>query len=215
MGRFFNPENWLWKGFGRLADYFLISMCWLICSIPIVTVCSATIALYDTVAHCIRGNEGNLFRRFFGSFKRELLRGCLLTAIFAAAAFLLNAGYQILVQLGEGNAGLTIVSIVYFCSLLIPLGCGCWCIALESRFVYSLGQLLKTGFAFTFAYLPRTVAIVAVFVLALNLCMNFPFFLMVVPAAAGHLQSAFIEKVFRNYMPDEESDSIEASPESA
>ena len=209
MKRFFNPDYWLWKGFGRLADYFLISMCWLICCLPLVTAGSATIAMYDTVYHCIRENEGNLFRRFFTTLKSELLRGCLLTVIFAAAAFLLNAGYQVLTQLGDGSNAMTVLGIVYFCTLFIPLGIACWAVALESRFVYPLGQLLKNSFAFTFAYLPRTAAIVVVFVLVLNLCINFPFFLMVAPAAAGHLQSVFIEKVFKQYMPEEEEESIE------
>lgn len=206
MKRFFNPDNWLWKGFGRLADYFMISILWLVCCIPVVTIGSSTIAMYDTIAHCIRLHEGNLFRRFFSTLKNELLRGCLLTVLFAAVGFLLNAGYQILVQLSQGSQAMTVVSIVYFCSLIIPLGCGCWCVALQSRFVYPFGALLKNSFAFTFAYLPRTVAIVAVFVLVLNLCMNFPFFLMVAPAAAGHLQSVFIEKVFKQYMPQEEAE---------
>lgn len=213
MRNFFNPENWLWRGFGRLADYFLISMCWVLCCIPMVTIGSATIALYDTVYHCIRENEGNMFRRFFRTFKNELLRGCLLTLLFAAVAFLLNAGYQILVQLSEGSTFMTVVSIVYFCSLLIPLGCGCWCVALQSRFVYPFGTLLKNSFAFTFAYLPHTFAIAAVFVLVLNLCMNFPFFVMALPAAGGHLQSLFIEKVFKKYIPEEEENSIEEAPE--
>lgn len=211
MKRFFNPENWLWRGFGRLADYFLISMCWVISCVPLVTAGSATIALYDTVYHCILDHEGNMFRRFFTTFKNELRRGCLLTVIFAVVAFLLNAGYQVLTQLSSGNRTMTIVSIVYFCTLFIPLGVACWAVALESRFVYPLGTLLRNAFAFTFAYLPRTVAIVVAFVLVLNLCLNFPFFLMVAPAAAGHLQSVFIEKVFKKYMPEDEAEAAEAT----
>ena len=76
---FFNSENWFWKGFGRLADYFILSFCWLLCSIPVVTIGTATIALYDAVAHCVRGREPDLAKRFFTTFKKELLRGILLT----------------------------------------------------------------------------------------------------------------------------------------
>lgn len=212
MKSFFNPDSRFWRFFSRLADFFLTSVCWLVCCIPVLTIGSATIALYDTVARCVRGSEGDMFQRFFRTFKNELPRGCLLTVLFAAAAFLLNAGYQILVQLSQGSNTMTVVSIVYFCSLFIPLGCGCWCIALESRFVYPFGQLLRNAFAFTFGHLPQTALIVGLFVLALNLCMNLPFLLAFIPGTAAYLQSRFIEKVFKQYMPEEEEDSIEEAP---
>lgn len=203
MSKFFNPDNWLWRGFGRLADYFLLSICWMVCCIPIVTAGSACIALYDTVAHCFRLGEGSMIRRFFGTFRKELLRGVGLTALWAVICWLLNAGYQILTQLAETGNGWTIFSLVYFITLFIPLGVICWLVAIESRFVHSFGQLHKMAFLFTFSYLPSTIAIVALLVLALNVVLNFPFFLMVLPAVAAHLQSIFIERIFRKYMPDE------------
>ena len=212
MRNFFNPENWLWRGFGLLADYFLLSACWFLCSIPVVTVGSASIALYDAVAHCVKGGEEHMIRRFFRTFKNELLRGCLLTLLFAGLALLLNGGYQVMTQLGSSETMKTL-SMVYFCLLLLPLGWACWCLALESRFVYPLGQLLKNALAFTFGHLPQTLAIALVFVVGYNVLLNFPFAVMVVPAPMAHLQSLFIEKVFVKYMPPKEEESIEETPE--
>ena len=213
MRNFFNPENWLWRGFGRLADYFLLSACWFLCSIPLVTIGSASIALYDTVAHCVRGNEGQMVRRFLRTFKNELLRGFLLTVLFALLALLLNSVYQILSQMGNGSEVMRTVSVVYFCLLLLPLDCAGWCVALESRFVYPFGQLLKNALAFTFGYLPQTLAIAVAFILGFNLLRMFPFLVMLVPAPMVHLQAVFIEKVFKKYMPEEEEDSIEETTE--
>lgn len=213
MRNFFNPENWLWRGFGRLADYFLLSACWILCSIPLVTIGSASIALYDTVAHCVRGNEGQMVRRFLRTFKNELLRGFLLTVLFALLALLLNSVYQILSQMGNGSEVMRTVSVVYFCLLLLPLGFAGWCVALESRFVYPFGQLLKNALAFTFGYLPQTLAIAVAFILGFNLLRMFPFLVMLVPAPMVHLQAIFIEKVFKKYMPEEEEDSIEETTE--
>lgn len=206
MGRFFNSENWLWRGFGRLADYFLLSFCWILTSIPVVTVGTASIALYDTVAHCVRGNEGDMFKRYFTTFRRELKRGIALTVLWAVICFLLGAGYQIIVQLSDGSTGWTIFSIVYFVTLLIPLGVMCWLVALESRFAYSFRDLHRTALAFTFGYLPRTLVIVAILVLVLNVLLNFPFFVMVLPTVMVNLQASFIEKAFAKHMPAEETD---------
>ena len=213
MQNFFNPENWLWRGFGRLADYFLLSACWLFCSVPLVTAGAASIALYDTVARCVRGGEKDMLKRFFRTFKNELLRGSLLTVLAAALAFLLNAGYQILAQIGAGSDTLRTVSVVYFCLLLLPLGWACWCVALESRFVYPVGQLLKNALAFTFGYLPQTLVVAVIFVLGFNLLRMIPFLVMLVPGVMVDLQALFIEKVFKKYMPAEEEDSIEETAE--
>ena len=200
---FFNPDNWLWRGFGRLADFFLLSVLWMVCSIPLVTVGAASIALYDTVAHCFRYNEGSMVGRFFRTFKKELLRGILLTVVWAAAAWLLNASYQITTQLGDGSTFWTVMSLVYFVILLIPVGMACWAVGLESRFSYSFGLLHKNAALFTLAYLPRTVAIVLIFVVFYNVLRILPFMVMFLPAIMVNLQSMFMEPVFRKYMPDE------------
>ena len=205
MGKFFNPDNWLWRGFGRLADYFLLSFCWILTSIPVVTIGSASIALYDTVAHCVHGSEGDMFKRYFTTFKQELKRGIALTVLWAVLCFLLTAGYQILVQLASGSTGWTIFSIVYFVTLLIPLGVLCWLVALESRFAYSFMDLHRTALAFTLGYLPRTLAVVAILVLTLNVLLNLPFLVMVLPPVMVNLQAVFIEKAFAKHMPDEET----------
>lgn len=201
--RFFNPDNWLWRGFGRLADFFILSVLWMVCSIPLVTIGAASIALYDTVAHCFRYQEGSMVGRFFRTFKRELLRGILLTVCWAALGYLLNVSYQILAQMGEPGSVWGTISVIYFVALLIPVGIACWAIGLESRFAYTFGQLHKNAVIFTLGYLPRTVAIVLIFVLFYNVIINFPFMIMLLPAVMVNLQSMFMEPVFRKYMPEE------------
>ena len=200
---FFNPDNWLWRGFGRIADFFLLSILWMVCSIPVITVGAASIALYDTVAHCFRYQEGGMVGRFFRTFKKELGRGILLTVVWTVAAWLLNASYQITTQLGDGSTFWTVLSLVYFVILLIPVGMACWAIGLESRFSYSFGQLHKNAALFTLAYLPRTIAIVLIFALFYNVLMILPFMVMFLPAIMVNLQSMFMEPAFRKYMPEE------------
>ena len=201
---FFNPDNWLWRGFGRLADFFLLSALWILCSIPVVTIGAASIALYDTVAHCFRYNEGGMVSRFFRTFKRELVRGILLTVVWAGAGYLLNVSYQIMTQLGDGSTFWTILSLVYFVILTIPVGMACWAIGLQSRFTYGFGQLHKNAAMFALGYFPRTIAIVLIFVVFYNVLINIFILVMFLPAIMVNLQSMFMEPVFRKYMPAEE-----------
>ena len=201
---FFNPDNWLWRGFGRLADFFILSALWILCSIPVVTIGASSIALYDTVAHCFRYNEGGMVTRFFRTFKQELRRGILLTVVWAVAGCLLSVSYQITTQLGDGSTFWTVLSLVYFVILTIPVGMVCWAIGLQSRFAYSFKELHKNAAMFTLGYFPRTLAIVVIFALVYNVTINLFFMVMFLPALMVNLQSMFMEPVFRKYMPEEE-----------
>lgn len=199
----FNPDNFLWRWCARLADFFLLSFLWILCCLPVISIGASTIALYDTAAHCVRGGEGQMFRRFFRTVKNELLRGFVLTILWAVLGWLLNAGYQVMTQLAADSQTWTVLSIIYFCTLFIPLAAGCWAVILESRFTNSLGGLHRNAFIFTFAHLPHTIAITALLVLVLNVCINFFPLVMLLPGLLAYLQSLFAERVLIKYMPDE------------
>ena len=201
---FFNPDNWLWRGFGRLADFFILSALWIFCSIPVVTIGASSIALYDTVAHCFRYNEGGMVSRFFRTFKQELRRGILLTVVWTVVGCLLAVSYQLTTQLGDGSTFWTVLGLVYFVILTIPVGMVCWAIGLQSRFTYSFKELHKNAAMFTLGYFPRTLAIVVIFALFYNVTLNLFFMVMFLPALMVNLQSMFMEPVFRKYMPEEE-----------
>lgn len=204
MGRFFNPDNFLWRWFGRIGDFFFLSWAWLICSIPLVTIGASSIALYDAVAHGIHKNEPGMYRRFFRTFKRELGRGILVTLLWAALAMVLSAGYQILYQLAADDNFSAIMAIIYYVSLGIPIGWVCWVVAIESRFTNSFFSLHKNGLIFTFGHLPTTVAVVALALGCVELCSRFFFLVMVLPGLLVTLQAFFMERVLKKYEPAEE-----------
>ena len=203
MNRFFNPNNWLWRFFSLIWDFFGASCMWFLCSMPLITVGPASIALYDTVAHCLRGEETNLARRFFRTFKKELIPGILISLLWAAICMVFWFGYQIVYQMGKADAAMAIFAVIYYVSLLIPVGTLCWVFAVESRFVYKFFELHKTALMFTFAHLPTTVAVVALALVAIEICIDFPFMVVFVPGILVYFQSWFIERVFKKYIPEE------------
>ena len=213
MKSFFNPDNGLWRFFGRIYDFFGLSCMWFLCSMPLITVGTASIALYDTAAHCLRDGEGNMARRFFRTFKKELIPGILITLLWTVIAMIFWFGYQILFQMGQEDPTAAMLAVVYYISLLIPVGMLAWLIAVQSRFVYKFFQLHKMALYFTFAHLPSTLAIVALALVAIEICVDFPFMVVFVPGIMVYFQSYFIEKVFKKYMPEEEEPEAEEAIE--
>ena len=207
MSGWFNPDNWLWKFFGRAFDFFGLSCMWLLSSMFIVTAGPASIACYDACAHCLRRGEPNMAGRFFRTLKRELIPGILITLVWGVIFFVLWTGFQIVRQMEQ-----PLLTVVYYFSMLVPLGTLCWLIPIQSRFVYKFGQLHKMAFIFAVTYLPRTIAILVLALVVLEICIDFPFFVIFLPGMMVFFQSFFIEKVFEKYMPEEEiiSESEEA-----
>ncbi len=203
MGKFFDTENWLWRWIGRLPDLFALSLLWLVCCVPVVTVFPATIALYDSIARCVRGSEGGTYRRFFRTLKQELVRGILLSLLWFFLGFVLYCGYNAILDRGESNA-VSAFSLVYLVSMVIPFATLCWLVPLESRFQYGFWQLHRNAALVAFGHLPSTAAIAALFWGAATLVYNMPVLLPLIPATLVCLQVSFTERVMKKMMPEEE-----------
>lgn len=71
MRKLFSYESPLMQGLATAADFMMLNILFLICSIPIVTMGAAKTALYR-VMFDMAEQKGNTFKRFFKSFVSEL-----------------------------------------------------------------------------------------------------------------------------------------------
>ena len=79
LNRAFDPHNGFWGGIARLVDVVGVSLLWIVCCLPVVTIGPATSALYLTTLRCIRQGESHTYGRFFRSFRQNLKVGILST----------------------------------------------------------------------------------------------------------------------------------------
>lgn len=210
MRNFFNNDNFLWRWFSKIGDFLGLSVVWLLCCVPLITIVPSCISLYDSIAHCVQGDEDHPYKRFFHTFKSELLRGIVLTILWVLIAFLLSWGYQILYQMGQDSQLAAIYSLVYLGTMLVPLGVFAWLIPIESRFQHSFGSLHKAALTFAIAHLPTTGIILLVLIVSVALLMFFPALILLLPAIMVTIQCWFIEKVFKTYTPEENEDDTAA-----
>ena len=85
----FNPDNAFFRVTGKMVDIVLLSLFWLVCSLPVVTLGPATAALYYTVVRCMRGNDRNSWGMFFLTFRDNLKVGVLTTLVVIPVAVVL------------------------------------------------------------------------------------------------------------------------------
>ena len=181
----FNPENDFWRLIEKLVDLFLLSVFWLVCSLPVFTLGPATAALYRTVARCIRGSERKSWSLFFRTFRENFKVGALTTLVVVAVGAVLFVLYTLLYQTASLNRAGYILFMAYYVFLLLPLGLLCY------LFPGSRKLLLAARW---------TIALALLLYAALTVCLNFFLAIAVTPALLALLHSLLLERIFAPYI---------------
>ena len=95
----FNPEHGVYRLTEKMADLLILSVFWVVCSLPLVTIGPATTALYHTVVHCIRGDERNSWGLFFRTFKSNFKVGALTSLVVVPLIAVLVILHEMLYQM--------------------------------------------------------------------------------------------------------------------
>ena len=61
-----------WHILTMISELLELSLCWTLCSLPVITAVPAAAALYHTCALCVRRGESGAFSRFLRSFSHNL-----------------------------------------------------------------------------------------------------------------------------------------------
>ncbi len=189
--------------FERLAKIFslvILNFVWVIASLPVVTMGSASAALYHTVVKNVRRERGNMLRCFAASFKRELLRGCALTLILACILAFLFVDYYCYPFFGEGTLMgvlylLCVIGLAAFAALALP-----YVFPLLSRFELSTAQCLRYSLLMSVKYLHFSLILATLTIGCVYAIVLVPYLLFVLPAPLCLVSSLMLERVFKKQL---------------
>lgn len=208
----FNPDNDLWRITGKLVDLFLLSVFWLVCSIPLFTLGPATAALYHTVVRCIRGDGRDSWTLFFRTFRANFRVGALASLVVLAAGAFLFFLYSLLYQTAAYSRAGYVLFMAYYVFLLLPLGLLCYLFPTLSRFELGVRGLLSNCTKLSIAHLPTTAALALLLYGTLYVCLNVPVAAAVLPAVLALAHSLLLERVFAPYMGGAEEGPEDGAP---
>lgn len=205
MGSLFNQERLLWRWLANLADVMVLSALWFATSLPLITLGASTTALYDAVSHCLRKGESGPWRRFFRTFRAELVTSGIVTVVFGLLLVLLYQGLGLLWRAQvAGVSGAPVMLAVYGVALIIPTGMFLWMWLLLSRFTFTPLALVKTALQFTLAHLPGTVVLVVVTLFSALVTAWLLLPMLFLPCLTALVWTLPVERAFRRFMPEEE-----------
>ena len=201
----FHPESQLMITLSRITDFIFLSLFWMLCCIPVVTIGASFAALYDASYRTFRCNEKNSWQRFFCVFRRNWKVGILPTVLFLLLfAGLVKAVIGIWNLAVAGTISWMLFSAGAFVAVVL-LGMLSLLFPVLSRFENSLGGLIKNTVLLALANLPRTVGLGVLSAVTLLLCVRIVVPLFFLPAVSALISARFIEPMFKPYMETNEN----------
>ncbi len=191
-GTFARSMNFLW-------NLILVSLLWLMCSLPVITLGAASTAAYYTMAKAVRRHNGTVVSEFFHAFRLNFKQATLLTLVYIALlGFLLfdcsyfynnqNPGSREMLYLFYGLTAMVLVHMHYVFPAL-------------SRFTDPNLKLFRMGIVMMFRNLLPSILLLALFLAALAGCIWLPWSILVSPGILVCVHSFVTEKVLRKFAP--------------
>ena len=210
--RLFDPEALFWRWMSALTDVLVLSLLWLLTSLPLLTLGAATAALYDAAVRCVRTGTSGAWRRYLHTFRAELPTATVATVLWGGLLALQVWALDVLWRIVPAGGAGVLAAAAGSAALIVPAGTFCWMFPLLSRFTFSLRGLLWTSLQFSLAHLPSTILILAAAGAAFlaNELLLVP--ILVTPCLTALFWSLLMERAFRKHLPDPPEDPDSPGP---
>ncbi len=206
MGKWLGLDSKFFKYGTLLADLIILTILWLVCSIPIVTIGASTTALYYVTTRQLSNREGYVTKDFFKSFRRNFLEATGVTLIIGVIAAVLFININLFEPDTTINAIIYLIQYVLLYELLIFT---IYVFPVLSRFDLKLGELIRTSFFMANRHLLTTITCAILFVAIVLIVMRMGVLIILCAGAYAILTSLMFMKIFRKYVPDMDKDKPE------
>lgn len=163
--KFFSIDGGFYKFMTTLKDVIILNFCWLLCSLPIITMGAATVAAYSVTLKMVDEREGYVAKEFFHAFKENLIQGSILgvLALIATYGLWFNfANFQVMTE--NASVVLLIVGIIGAFVVTFSL---LYAFPLVARYENTIPNILRNSFNISLRFFIRTLALIVVLVFEL------------------------------------------------
>lgn len=212
-------DNAFFRAMGRLADLILLNLIFILCCLPVFTIGASLTAMYYVTLKMAANEEGYVFRSFWKSFRQNFKQATAIWIIMLFFGGVLVLDLLILRNMG-GSFG-TVFSIIISALAVLYLMVLIYVFPVLSRFENKVTTTLRNAFIMAIADFPRTFVMMALLiaVLVISLWNAYVFWYALLAwflfgfAAVAFANSYLFHKIFKKYIPEEESE--EAMEETA
>lgn len=179
-------------------NLIVISVLWVICCIPVVTIGAATVAAYYTAAKVIRAGEGKAGKEFFHAFRLNFKQATVFTLIYIAVLLLLILDCVYVYH----NSDLPLsVLYMFYGMVAIVVANSQFLFICMSRFSDKNFQLFRMATICSFRKLLRTILLLFLFAALILGIYLMPWGVLIFPGILFLAQTFLMEPVLRQMMP--------------
>lgn len=192
----------MWRFFGSLGDFFILTVYWVITSWPIVTIGASTTALFYVCMKLRRREEGKLWQMYMKSFKENFKQATFIWLLYIFIAVDVAIIGHMLIQQGVfALSDFAMYDGKYYPTLLIVclvyLSIMVYTAALLAMFRQTTSQCIGGAVTLTFAKLPSTLLfLVIIWALGMATYYLFPALIFVDVPMAIYLISMRMNVIF-------------------
>ncbi len=207
MQKLFSPDSIVFRFLSRLGDLIVLSLLWLVCSLPVFTSPAATTALYAVMLRQASGDGAPVIRSFFARFRENFRQATLLWLLTLPVVALGIADLLLILGGAVENALMLALCLVPVVLLAMALGLLYPVIA---YYRVTNVQALKNAALLTIARLPMAFLVLVVncvplilwLLLAGNIVFWLPYILLFGTGLLTWINTHLILRVFRSIPTD-------------
>lgn len=210
MNKWFDLDSPIMVALSRLADMFFLSIMWLLCCLPVITIGPATAAMYYVALKWARKEDIKISAAFFDAFKKNFKQGVALNLIFLVVGVVLVLDFFIM-----SAQGTTYGAITSACFLVLGiwmLGVMFYAYPLQAQFYNTVRQTLINAAQLAILKFPVTVVVFVVNLLPLILgfislellVRTAPAWILLWPGVSAYISAKLFAKMFDKFIKEAE-----------
>lgn len=205
MGSIFSLDGPFVKYASLVADIIIISLLFMLTSIPIVTIGPSTTAIFYVMTKRIYEKEGYLLKDYFKSFKenffQSLIIGVLdftLKLVLIFNIYLIFKGIVFPLSTIQGK----VFCVIYLFLLIEVFIISLYVYPLLARFKMKTKEIFKTSFVLAHKHMPTTISLVGIRFVIIFIVYKYPLFIIAAYGTYAAIASYFIMRIFKKYSPN-------------
>ena len=208
MKRVFDLDGPVMSALGRVTDFLVLNLIFLVTCIPIITIGPALSALYSVTLKMVKNEDSYILKRYLSAFKENFKISFLAGLLILASIILFAFDYRIMTTMGDSMG--TIFPIIFLALIFICLVISMYLFPYIARFENTFKDSFKNTVLIAVASMPWTlllllitgVALASIWVIPLQYSILIWFLFGF--AVLAYIQSFIFRKVFARYEPKEE-----------
>lgn len=203
-------DNVVMRALGRLCDFILLNILWVVCSIPLFTIGASTTALYTVMLKIVRNEEGYIVKGFINAFKENFKKSTIIWLILAAVGIVIGIDSRV-------AAAMSSTMRIVFQSVFIIFGLVWLCVViyvfpLTARYENTVRNTFKNALLLSVAKLPYTLLMLVItagpvlltFLNTMTLMVGLGLWIIAGVSLVAWLNSFLLRKVFEIFHTEEQ-----------